>query len=442
MKKVLIGVLLLVIIFACMPIINGFILKGIVDKAMENVNSIYSDTGTDYSLEIISYKRGLLASDIEWKINLGKLKVLYGVDEIIVSDHAKHGYTSVVSTSKLDKNKWFSKFITEQLGGNDPFKVTTTYSLLGKITSIVAFDAFSLTFEEEILDFQPGNFVITTDKSLNNFVSSGSWQGLKVADKVSIGEMNIESDLTMISSFLWDGDMKYKLKSMVVTEDNQVFKISDLTGTYVVDVDTAQNKMKLDTSFTAKNINTGSELIENTSARFVIKAIDAHGYEDFMKRYMQLTSEIFKNIGEIESDPEGTKEILEQQMMASGTQIMVAFESLLKKDLEIQIKDVLVKLAEGDIKADITLRLLKDMTFTQFAPILYKPDLLFDILYAKSDISIPANIAQENPMLLEPVYPGMQTGFFVSDGTVLTHRGETKNDKLFINDQEVVFAQQ
>ncbi len=441
MKKVFIGVLLLIVIFACMPIINGIITKGVVDRAMVNVNSIYSDTGMDYSLEIVSYKRGWLSSEIEWKINLGKLKSVYGIDEIRVSEQTKHGYTSVVSTSSLDKNEWFTKIVSEQLGGNNPFQITTSYSLLGEIKSIVAFDAFSLTVEEEIIDIHPGNFVIATDTSLRNFISSGSWQGLKVVDKISIGEMNIESDLEMISSFLWDGDMKYELKNMTITEGFQDFEISDLTGTYVVDVDIAKNRMDIETFITANNLNAGGTLIDNPSARFIIKAIDAHGYEDFMKQYTQLASEIIGSIGELEDDQEGTKEILEQQMRASAFQIMAAYESLLKKDLEIQIKDVLVKLAEGDIKADVSLRLLKDMTFTQFAPIMGQPDLLFDILYAKSDVSLPANLVEGTPMLLEPLYPGMQTGVFVSDGTMLTHKGETKDGKLFINDQEVILTQ-
>ncbi len=442
MKKVFIGVLLVIVIIACMPIINGIIAKGVVDKAAVNVNSIYSETGMDYSIEIISYKRGLFSSEIEWKINLGKLKAVYGIDEIRVSEHTKHGYTNVVSTSSLDKNEWFTKIISEQLGGNNPFQITTSYSLLGEIKSIVAFDAFSLTVEEEIIDILPGNFVTATDTSLRNFVSSGSWQGFKVADKISIGEMNIESDLEMISSFLWDGDMKYELNNMTITEGSQNFEISDLTGTYVVDVDKAKNRMDIETFITANTINAGGTLIDNPSARFIIKAVDAHGYEDFMKQYAQLVSEIFGDMGELEGDQETTEEILEEQMKASAFQIMAAYECLLKKDLEIQIKDVVVKLAEGDIKADVSLRLLKDMTFTQFAPIMGQPDLLFDILYAKSDISLPAHLVAGNPMLLQPLYPGMQTGVFISDGTMFTHTAETKDDKLFINDQELILTQQ
>jgi hypothetical protein len=125
-----------------------------------------------------------------------------------------------------------------------------------------------------------------------------------------------------------------------------------------------------------------------------------------------------------------------------GFQMMAAYEKLLKKGLEIKISDLNVKLAGGEINGDLTLQLLKDMTFMQFAPIVGQPELLFDIFYLKTDLSLPVNLVGENPKLLSPVYPGMQTGLFVKDGENLVHQAETVNSKFIINGKEVVLSQQ
>ena len=117
---------------------------------------------------------------------------------------------------------------------------------------------------------------------------------------------------------------------------------------------------------------------------------------------------------------------------------MAAYEKLLTKDLELKISELHVTLPEGEIKGDLTLRLLKDMTFMQFFPIATQPQLLFDVLYIKSDLSLPASLVGEQAQnMLRPIYPGMQTGVFVEDGDNLTHKSETVDRKLMLNDKEL-----
>ena len=67
------------------------------------------------------------------------------------------------------------------------------------------------------------------------------------------------------------------------------------------------------------------------------------------------------------------------------------------------------------IKGGLTLRLLKAMCCMQFASIVSQPELLFDIFYLKSDFSLLVNLVGEDPKLLSPLYPGMQTGLFVKN---------------------------
>jgi hypothetical protein len=131
---------------------------------------------------------------------------------------------------------------------------------------------------------------------------------------------------------------------------------------------------------------------------------------------------------------------MNQQMAAIGFQMMAAYEKLLKAGLEFRRSDLRVNLPAGNIKGDVTLRLLKDMTFMQFAPLVAQPELILDIFYLKSDVSLPVNLTGENPRLLAPVYPGMQTGLFVRNRDNRVHQAEARNSKLMVNGRKVVLS--
>ena len=440
MKKIGAGFVLLIIILLGTPILNGILMERVVNKVVEDMNSLYADTGTDYSIEILQYNRGLFSSDIDWKINFGELKAVYGISEVILSERARHGFTGVVSTTSLDKNEWFTTFVSENLQGSNPLTISTRYSLLGNITTTCSTDAFSFTAENQNISVLPGNFEIATDSALKEFTSSGNWQGINIADRLITGAMSVSSDLEMISSFLWDGEASFTLQKMVLKEEQASFDLAGLSGKYTLDVDQPKNRFSSTSEISVKSIVAGDSTIANTAAQFSVKNVDTVGYEMFMKTYLQLVSEILSTIAEAENDPELAKAIFEQQLATAGFQLIGAFEKLLKKDFELKINDAHMTLNNSELKGDITVRLLKDMTLMEFAPIVGQPELLLDILYIKSAASLPASLMGDNPMLLEPAYPGMQTGLFIKDGGILSHSAETREGKLYLNSEEVVLA--
>jgi hypothetical protein len=113
------------------------------------------------------------------------------------------------------------------------------------------------------------------------------------------------------------------------------------------------------------------------------------------------------------------------------------YEKLLKQGLELQISDLKAQLSQGQIKGNMTLGLRKDMTLAQFFPIIVQPGLALDIFSLKSDLILPYELIADKKNLLHPIFPGMQTGFFVKKGNNLIHSAETRNGKLFLNGQEV-----
>ncbi len=436
MKKIIIGGIVILILAGAAPFVNGLLMEKTVQKAVEDANTIYADTGADYSVQIVNYKRGFLSSEIEWKVNLGSFKAIYGVDEVIFRDHAKHGYTKVVSTTNLEKNPWFKLFIEEKLNGYNPFKLTTTYSVFGDIQSTFSMDAFTVTIENETLDVKEGRFVVETDAELRNFKTYGNWIGFNVDQKITLGNMDFDSDLRMLSTYLWDGKISFNLDSINIKELHNQFECVDLKGEYEFSVDQTSNLISGETFFSVGKLLTPTREVNGANIRFSVDNLSAQSYETFMQIYTQTMSEVFANVAAMEESTGSAGEILESQMTAAGLQMVAAYEKLLQQNVEFKISDLLVKLPEGDISGELTLRLLKNMTLMQFAPVVGQPDLILDVLYLKSQLRLPVTLVGEVPMLLDPIYPGMQTGIFIKDGEYLEHRAETKDGTLLLNGEE------
>jgi hypothetical protein len=128
---------------------------------------------------------------------------------------------------------------------------------------------------------------------------------------------------------------------------------------------------------------------------------------------------------------------MEKQLAGLGHQMGEAYEKLLKQGLEFEISDLKATLPEGQIKGTFALGLKKDMTIAQFRRLATEPALALDIFSLKSDFSLPIKLIGENPQLLQPIFPGMQTGLFVKKGNNLIHHAETRKGKLFLNGLEL-----
>ncbi len=438
MKKILVVVALLVVIVGVFPFVGGFLLERTVHKAVEDLNLIYTNTSVGYSVEIVSYDRGYLTSDFECKINMGALKNVLGIESVRLKEHARHGYSGVVSTTSLEENAWFNSFVDDKLQGQDPLHIQTVYSLFGGIESTVDLDPFSVMVEGEELDVKQGEIVISTDRTLKNLVTLGNWQGISVGEKISVGESSLASDLEMISEFIWKGDAVFHVKNLSAINKDGEFDLVDMKLQYLLEADKDANTMGGEVFFSVAKFQVKDKKVDDASVRFAVKGINSNEYEEFMKSYSHMISKIMADIKSNDKDNEKNAEIMKQEIAKIGFQIMSGYEKLLKEGLEVRISDLHFKLPDGEVKGDITLRLLKDMTFMQFVPIVYQPQLLLDIFHVKSTFSMPAKLVGENPKLLTPVYPGMKTGLFIKDGDNLVHRAEAKDGKLFLNGKEVV----
>jgi len=180
MKKIIIGVVVILGIAALgLPFGSGLLMERVVRETFANLNTLYAKSGYDVSAEIVRYDRGYSSSEIEWKIKFGKLKALYGVDEVVFIDRAEHGMGSIVSQTSLEKNTWYTELVKNKLAGKDPLHITTTYKLAGGIESTVAVDAFTIQAENKTFTVKPGKVAVVCDKEFKKFTSDASWEGMK-----------------------------------------------------------------------------------------------------------------------------------------------------------------------------------------------------------------------------------------------------------------------
>jgi uncharacterized protein YdgA (DUF945 family) len=440
MKKLIIGILLLIAIAGVgTPFVNGLMMEKTVKQTFKNLNTMYSDIGSGVSIEIVKYDRSFFSTEIEWKMILGSMSAIYGVDDIIFLDRADHGYTGIVSKTSLEKNKWFTDLVNNKLAGKNPLAITTEYKLSGLMSSTIVLDPFSMQLEGEVVEIKAAKVIATCDKELKNFTSEASWEGFSVPKKLKVDGITISSSLERLSTYLWDGTLSFGIGKGVIEDGPQQIELVNLKVDYSLDVDDEEKTISIVTSLGADHLQAGPETMDNGLVRIGLVNMDVQAFEEFMKLYTEIANTVLKDITAAEDDPEKMQTILEEEIVRTQFQIMAAYEKLLKKGLEFQITDLYAKLPAGELKGDVVLTLNKDMTFAQFFPLVQQPELVVDIFSLRSDISLPAQLVNENPMLLMPLQQGMPTGLFIKSGDNFSHKAETKDGKLYLNGQEVVF---
>jgi len=438
MKKVVVGVLLLLgIAGAAAPLVSGLAMERIVKQSFNNLNIMYSEIGSGVSIQIMHYDRHYRFTELEWKVRFGGLKALYGIDEITFVDRADHGLTGIVSHTSLDKNKWFTDFVNDKLGGKNPITIVTEYTLSGHINSIVAMDAFTLPMQGETVEVKPGKIVSEYDADLKNFSSELSWDGCLAADKLRLDSISLTASLEKVSTYLWDASFSLAADKARLQKKKKAIDLHKLKVDYSLDVDQDENQVSVVTELGLDHLAAGRDSIDNGFVRFGVVNIDMRGFEEFMRLYSRMTNTLLRDLNAAGDDPGQMQTIFQQQMGRIQFQMITAYEQLLKKGLEFQISDLHATLPTGEVKGDVVLSLVKDMSFAQFVPIVQQPNLLMEVFSLQSDITLPARLVGDNPRLLSPLFSGMQTGIFVRDGDDLVSKAETRDGKLYLNDREV-----
>jgi uncharacterized protein YdgA (DUF945 family) len=248
----------------------------------------------------------------------------------------------------------------------------------------------------------------------------------------------MNSKMEKLSTYIWNGNVALSAENIQAENEKGRFELSNVKFEYHQDFEKEENALSVKMGYGAGRIVGGLNQIKDAFVQIGINHIDSNGFEEFMDLYSQIMVSVMGELSEESGkDPEEKKKDMEKRFAALGLQMVGAYEKLLKQGLEIQISDLKATLPQGRIKGNFALGLKKDMTMVQFAPLAMQPALALDIFSLKSDLSLPLELVGENPKLLQPLFPGMQTGLFVKKGNDMIHHAETQNGKLFLNGLEL-----
>jgi len=440
MKKALIAVIVVLgLAAASMPFVNGMLAEKGFRRLVEEVNTIYADQGYDLKVEVVRFDRGFSSSEVEWKIGFGKLKSLYGIEEIVLLDRGRHGFRSVEFVTSLERNPWYADFVGRQPGGVDPLAIRTTYTLDGGIRSVISLQPMTFTVEKDAGESKAAELVFLSDWELKRIQASGTWGGLIIADKLNVEGVSFNTDLRPISSFLWDGGGTIHVGKLSGRDADVELSMDGLRTGYGISYDETNKTIDIESSYGVGRISDGSEQLENGSATIGVRGLDAAAYEEAMKTYTRLVGEVLKELETAGDDPEALEQVVTARMNSIGMQMIGLMEKFLKPGLEIFVSDLHAGLSQGEVRGEATLRLEKQLSFAQLLPVSQQPEQLFEYVTFHSDVRLPAALVGENPLLLEPAYPGMKTGLFVREGSDLVSRSETRERKLFLNNEQIVF---
>jgi uncharacterized protein YdgA (DUF945 family) len=372
-------------------------------------------------------------------MNLGKLKDMLGVDSVIIIDRAKHGLTSVTSTSSLEKNSWYTNAIENYVEGSDPLSIETEYKLMGDIISTITVDAFTLKAEGETIDIKPGTITSQTNREFKKFVTEGNWAGLAVGDIATFSTMSFESDIELISSFIYRGNSSVTMDGISVEEEGTRVEMKGLKVKSNVQYDEKADKLAVDANYALDLVTSPDGNLEDLDLALHLAGVDGSAYEEAAKIYMDMMGSFLEILAQNQDNPEVMEEMMQAQIMGLGMQMVGVYEKFLKQGLEFSITKLKATLPMGQVEGSVSLLLNKDITMAQMLPMATQPAMVFEFLTINSDVRIPKALTGDNPMFTVPLHPGMQTGFFVEDGDDLKHQSETRDNKFYLNGTEVDF---
>ncbi|MFV0437085.1 MAG: DUF945 family protein [Desulfopila sp.] len=423
-----------------LPFVNGILAEKGFRALVADLNEMNTDQGTGMTAEIVEYRRGLWNSEAVWKIDLGPLETVYGIEEIVFDNQARHGYTGVVVTTSLGRNPWYRQSIDRQLAGRDPLALTSTFHLGGSIQIDVALAPVSLHIDEHRVISQSADLLVETDWNLARVTASGTWQGLRIDDELAMEGLAFNSDLRPISSFIWDGGMSVHIGKLSGRDGQNQVVIDGLRGSYTLKYLREKKTLNLEETYGVGLFSTTGLQMENGSVTFGVRNLDARAYEEAIKISTGFLGVLFKELDAAGGDPEKIQTVVERQLNNATLQLLGLAERSLTAGLEIFVSDLHAGLAQGQVQGNMLLRLDKGLTMARMLPLLHRPEQIFAYIDLSGALRVPAGIVGERSgMLLTPLAPGRTTGFFVQDGTDLVNTTVTREHRLYINDEQLVF---
>ncbi|PIE60995.1 MAG: hypothetical protein CSA29_05650 [Desulfobacterales bacterium] len=440
MKKILIAIVLLIVISVpAVPFVNGIIMEKTFRGTFEQLNQLYTASSANIKFEIMTYDRGLFDSQILWRIKLGNMSEVYGIDDVVFTETARHGFTAITSETHLQKNVWYTDWINSKLGGKDPLTIQTRYSAFDPIVSTLSMDAFTAEMPDAPVTIGRLNLVFTVDTSLTSVSMNGTWDGMSQDNGNKMGPVAMTGDLTRISDLIWLGKGGAIVESFTTDSGNEKVVLSNLEFNYDISSEDDHKKMNMAMEMKTGDIVVNDQPLSDWGLSIALNNLDMAAYEEFIRLYYQVVNTQMAKALTPGIPQEDAVKAMQEVLAQNSPKLVAGIEKLLKKDLEFKISRLNIVLPQGEISGRLGLKLKQDVIMSQMMMLAAQPDKALEIFSMKTDVIVPVSLAgPRRTELTSPLFAGMKTGLFIQDGNILKHNAQTRDGKLYLNGKEVL----
>nr|WP_320015837.1 YdgA family protein [uncultured Desulfobacter sp.] len=443
MKKLLIILICLAIVCAAgLPIANGIVMERTIRSAVEENNNKTAKTGTGFRMKILEYDRGLFSSRVKWCIQNPNGFPGRETAQLVLVDQGAHGFFSVNSQTNLEENPWYMQWVNTNLNGKDPLSIQSRFSLTGTMGSTIHMNAFSIENRKKMIDVHALDLNVSTGKGFETLDAKGRWEGLSQGSELLMGPVTFTSDLYQLTDMIWAGKNTFSLEQLKINDGkSDPVNLSGLTINFDTSTSEDKKSITMATDFHVDRIELGGKPLSDWAATLKLKQMDTASFEQLMVLYSDIMTQAGQQLEKTDGKPGDFQEILKDEMARNTPQLMSALNGLLKKDLGMEITGLDIDLPEGKVSGSLDLSLKKDLDPSNIFILAIQPDMMFSFFDLDAQLSLPYALAGGFPNLTEPLLPGMATGLFVIKDDLLSLDMHIKEEKLFLNGNQVVLNQ-
>ncbi len=393
-------------------------------------------------MKILEYDRGLFSSRVKWCIENPNGFPGSETAQLVLVDQGAHGFFSVNSQTNLEENPWYIQWVNTRLNGKDPLSIRTRFSLTGTMGSTIHMNAFSIEDKEKMVDVHALDFDVSTGKGFETLDAKGRWEGLSQGSELVMGPVTFTSDLYRLTDMIWAGKNTFSLEQLKINDGkSDPVDLSGLTVNFDTSASEDKKSITMATDFHVDRIELGGKPLSDWGATFKLKQMDMASVEQLMVLYSDIMTQAGQRLEKTGGNPGDFQETLKDEMARNTPQLMAALNGLLKKGLGMEITGLDIDLPEGKVSGNLDLSLKKDLDPSNLFIFAIQPDMMFSFFDLDAQLSLPYALAGGIPNLTEPLLPGMATGLFVIQGDLLSLDMHIKEEKLFLNGNQVVLNQ-
>ena len=423
MKKVIISLACIAILaLLVMPFITGMIAEKATQRIVNTTNERSAEFG---HTEIVSYERGYKSTQSRFTWSLpGALK---GDDNSVgYSCIGDHGILNYSYTCRIEKLEEYTKFVSDNLDGKDPFSLKGKVSIWGSIKQRLELEEFQFTEDSKVVSIKPAHIMIDTNQKLSDFVISGKLNGIDVKDGSSsfaLAKSEIEGDISLNEHGLGIGEIELAISRMTSQlKDDSVIVLEDL----VLTGQTLEKGENLNMDYQVKVVNIIKSLAGETTTdlKKLNFAMSMHGVDTVKmgiinKKMSDFYNEVLNN--------EAAEPSTEQ--LGSLMAIVPDLEALLKSGLELKTS-LSADIAKEPASAEFNIALTDNMTMADFMLAFNSPESLLEKMSANLQTNIPENLLNKHELLKDAV---INSPFYEQKGTSYQTEVKLAKDNIMLN---------